>query len=190
MGLDEKKRIYSFDFQGRRFIFLDSGTYRGNTEGWFSDQPDFAAQMAGLTNWLQEAKDQGMKQVFVTYHKPSFCISGHGPLPEGHNPHPYLKPFATDLDITVFNGHVHTTEMYLVDGVRYLMLGGGGAPQVLEAGNPPQDYPKELYWKGQPRTEEYNYLLVKAGPQGVGFFLHRFRPGDVEQPMLWQEILK
>lgn len=190
MGLDEKRRIYSFDFRGRRFIFLDSGAYKGQGEGWFADQPDFAGQMAALTNWLQEAKDQGMKQVFVTYHKPSFSISGHGPLPEGHNPHPYLKPFAQDLDITVFNGHVHTTEMYQKDGIRYLMLGAGGAPQVLEAKSPPPDYPKELYWKGQPRAEEYNYLLVKAGPQGTSFFLHRFRPSDVEKPLLWQEIMK
>ena len=29
----------------------------------------------------------------------------------------------------MFNGHVHTTELYDVDGVKYLMFGGGGAEQ-------------------------------------------------------------
>ena len=29
----------------------------------------------------------------------------------------------------MLNGHVHTTEIYDVDGVKYLMLGGGGAEQ-------------------------------------------------------------
>ena len=29
----------------------------------------------------------------------------------------------------MFNGHVHTTEMFDVDEVKYLMLGGGGAEQ-------------------------------------------------------------
>ena len=33
------------------------------------------------------------------------------------------------LRIVAFNGHVHTTELYDVDGVKYLVLGGGGAEQ-------------------------------------------------------------
>ncbi len=40
-----------------------------------------------------------------------------------------LASYAKDLDIVVFNGHVHTTEIYDVDGVKYLLLGGGGAEQ-------------------------------------------------------------
>ena len=40
-----------------------------------------------------------------------------------------IASYAKDMEIIVFNGHVHTTEIYEVDGVKYLMLGGGGAEQ-------------------------------------------------------------
>ncbi len=52
-----------------------------------------------------------------------------GPIPEDQNPHKTTASYAKDLDIVVFNGHVHTTERYQVDGVKYLLLGGGGAEQ-------------------------------------------------------------
>lgn len=51
------------------------------------------------------------------------------PTPESDNPHKVIASNAKDLELIVFNGHVHTTEMYDVDGVKYLMLGGGGAEQ-------------------------------------------------------------
>jgi hypothetical protein len=31
------------------------------------------------------------------------------------------------LDIVVFFGHVHTRELFQADGVKYFVLGGGGA---------------------------------------------------------------
>jgi hypothetical protein len=191
MGLSSKRHIYALDFAGCRFIFLDSGGYRlGQPDGWYSDSPDFATQMQALTGWLKDAVAQNMRQVFVVYHKPSFCISGHGALPEGHNPHPYLRPFAGQLNITVFNGHVHTTELYQVDGIRYLLLGAGGAPQVLNGDTPPAGYPQELYWRGGPRQEEYNYLVARVDGQGLGLWLHRFRPGDPVHPFQKLELFK
>jgi hypothetical protein len=54
------------------------------------------------------------------------------------------------MEVTVLTGHIHTTEIYDVDGVKYLMLGGGGAEQdPLLPGrthfNVPADYPPDLY---------------------------------------------
>ena len=49
-----------------------------------------------------------------------------GAIAESQNPHHVLAAYAKDLDIVVFNGHVHTTELFDVDGVKYLVLGGGG----------------------------------------------------------------
>ena len=86
----------------------------------------------------------------------------------------------------MFNGHVHTTEMYEVDGVKYLMLGGGGAEQdpILPgrtSNKVPADYPPDLYWKGEPPKEEYNYVLVDVEPgQKTKFTLSRFRPWSAE----------
>ena len=47
-----------------------------------------------------------------------------------------------------------TTELYEVDGVKYLLLGGGGAQQdpILPGRTAiklPAGYPPDLYWKGQ-----------------------------------------
>ena len=40
-----------------------------------------------------------------------------------------IAAYAKDMEVVVFNGHVHTTEIFDVDGVKYLMLGGAGAEQ-------------------------------------------------------------
>ncbi len=191
MGFTIERRLYKFDYGASRFIFLDTGDmdYR-NPSAWGSKHPDFQAQMAILTEWLQEAKKEGIDQVFVTFHSPAFCIAGWGPLPSKENPHSYLKPFASDLKITVFNGHIHTTEIYQVDGIRYLLLGAGGGEQGYQANIPPKGYPEELYWKGQPRVEDYNYLRVQVSNKGTRMWLRRYRPGaetPVEEVELYQE---
>ncbi len=191
MGFTIERRVYKFDYGGCRFIFLDTGDldYR-NPSAWGGKHPDFQAQMAILTEWLQEAKEEGKRQVFVTFHSPAFCVSGFGPLPSDENPHPYLKPFASELKITVFNGHVHTTEVYQVDGIRYLLLGAGGGEQGYRANIPPKGYPEELYWKGQPRVEDYNYLRVQVSNEETRMWLRRYRPRAdtaVEEVELYQE---
>ena len=85
--------------------------------------------MKELKQGLDEAKAAGIKKVFIAFHNPTFCRSGMGAIPEAQNPHKTIASYAKDLDIVVFNGHVHTTEQYEVDGVKYLLMGGGGAEQ-------------------------------------------------------------
>jgi hypothetical protein len=81
---------------------------------------------------------------------------------------------------------VHSEIIYDVGGVKYLLLGGGGAEQdpILPGRSHvkvPADYPPELYWKGEDRKEEYNYVLVDVQPgQKTKFTLHRFRPWSPE----------
>ena len=42
-------------------------------------------------------------------------------------------------------------------------------------------YPPDLYWKGKPPIEEYNYVLVDVEPaQKTKFTLTRYRPGPAE----------
>jgi len=182
-GLSADQLVYKFDFKGARFIFLWTGKYdyRSPT-AWDATRPTFEGQMQELTQWLDEAKAAGIRKVFITFHNPAFCRSGMGPIPEAQNPHKILAPYAKDLDIVVFNGHVHTTELYKVDGVKYLLLGGGGAEQdpILPGRTSikvPANYPPDLYWKGQAPKEEYNYVLVDVEPgQRTKFTLNRFRP--------------
>ena len=153
---------------------------------WDATRPAYEGQMNELKQWLDEAKAAGIRKVFVSFHAPAFCRAGMGPIPEAQNPHRILASYAKDLEIVVFNGHVHTTELYEVDGVKYLLLGGGGAEQdpILPGRTSikvPADYPPDLYWKGQPPKEEYNYVLVDVEPgQKTKFTLNRFRPWSAE----------
>ena len=186
-GVSDKRLIYKFDFGGARFIFLWTGKYDYRSpSGWDADRPQYEAQMKELRNWLDEAKAAGTRKIFIAFHAPAFCRSGMGPIPEPQNPHKVIASYAKDLEIVVFNGHVHTTELYEVDGVKYLLLGGGGAEQdpILPgrtAFKVPANYPPDYYWKGQPPKEEYNYLLVDVQPgQKTKFTLNRFRPWSAE----------
>lgn len=179
-GFDEKKRIYSFDKENARFIFLNSGpqcdSEVGQNTDWCSTKPDYPAQMTFLRKELDNAKKNKLGHIFVTYHKPSYIKVGHNPLPAEKNPHHVLKAYADDFNIVVFNSHAHTTEHYLVDGVRYLVIGGGGAPQAFYPTRNPTKQ-TELYWKGAPRHEEYNILKITVSGTRVKGVLQRFQPG-------------
>ncbi len=187
LGVTDKQLIYKFDFEGVRFIFLWTGKYDyRDPTSWDATRPAFEEQMKQLKIWLDDAKAKGTKKVFIAFHSPAFARSGMGAIPEVQNPHKTIAAYAKDLDIVVFNGHVHTTELYEVDGVKYLLLGGGGAEQdpILPGRTHikvPDGYPLDQYWKGESPKEDYNFVHVdvKAG-QPTKFTLNRFRPWAAE----------
>ena len=183
-GISDQRLIYKFDYNGARFMFLWTGEYdHHDPSAWTANRPTYEQQMNQLREWLDEAKSAGTKKVFITFHNPVFCRSGMGSIPEAQNPHRLLASYAKDLDIVVFNGHVHTTEVFDVDGVKYLVLGGGGAEQdpILPGRTHievPANYPPDRYWQGSGPKEEYNFLLVDVKPgEKTRFTLNRFRPG-------------
>ena len=113
LGVSDKQLVYKFDYNGARFIFLWTGKYDENKPtAWGATRPTYEEQMKLLAQWLDEAKAAGIRKVFVSFHNPVFCRSGMGPIPEAQSPHKLLASYAKDLDIVVFNGHVHTTEIY------------------------------------------------------------------------------
>jgi hypothetical protein len=195
-GVSDKQLTYKFDFEGARFIFLWTGRYDyRDPTGWTGTRPTYEEQMKQLQVWLDEAKDAGTKKVFITFHNPTFCRSGMGAIPEAQNPHKTIAAYAKDLDIVVFNGHVHTTEAYEVDGVKYFVLGGGGAEQdpILPGRTHikvPDGYPLDQYWKGEAPKEDYNYLHVEVKPgQPTKFTINRYRPWSAE-PFATVELFK
>jgi hypothetical protein len=196
LGVTPTRLIYKFDFKGARFIFLWSGKYDYRSpSGWDGDRPKYADQMKQMQRWLDEAKAAGTRKAFIVFHYPVFARSGFGAIPAPDNPHKLIAAYAKDMEVVVFNAHIHTTEIYEVDGVKYLMLGGGGAEQdpILPGRSRvkvPADYPPELYWKGEARQEDYNYVLVDVEPgQKTKFTLNRFRPGSTE-PFVSVELFK
>ena len=130
LGISDKQLIYKFDYNGARFIFLWTGKDDERLPtAWGATRPTYEEQIKQLKLWMNEARAAGIRKVFVSFHHPVFARSGMGALPEAQNPHKIFASYAKDLDIVVFNGHVHTTEIYDVDGVKYLLLGGGAAEQ-------------------------------------------------------------
>jgi hypothetical protein len=187
LGVTTERLIYKFDFKGSRFIFLWTGKYDYRSPSlWDGDRPVYAEQMVQLRTWLDEARSTGIRKAFIVFHYPVFCRAGLGPIPEPDNPHKVIAAYARDLELVVFNGHVHTTELYDVDGVKYLLLGGGGAEQdpILPGRTSikvPTGYPQDLYWRGTPPQQEYNYVLVDVEPnEKIRFSLTRYRPGSAE----------
>jgi len=183
LGVSADRLIYKYDFQGVRFIYLWTGKYDYRSPSdWDAERPVYEVQMKQLKEWLDEAKTKGIKKAFIVFHNPVFARSGMGGIPEPRNPHKVIASYANDLELVVLNGHVHTTELYDVDGVKYFLLGGGGAEQdpILPGRTKikvPANYPPDLYWKGQAPKEEYNYLLVDVQPgQKTKFTINRFRP--------------
>ena len=167
-GVSKEHLIYKFDYKGARFIFLWTGRYEeSKPTAWVGTRPSYEEQMKQLKQWLDEAKAAGTRKIFVDFHNPVFCRVGMGPIPAAQNPHKILASYAKDLDIVVFNGHVHTTEIYEVDGVKYLLVGGGGAEQdpILPGRTSikvPADYPQDLCWKGvnRPRRSTTTFLSM------------------------------
>jgi len=187
LGVTPDNLIYKFDFKGARFIFLWSGaTDKASPSQWDADRPKYAEQMKQMQQWLDEAKAKGIKKAFITFHYPVFARSGFGPIPAPDNPHKVIAAYAKDMEVVVFNGHIHTTELFDVDGVKYLLLGGGGAEQdpILpgrQSLKVPAGYPPDLYWKGEPLKEDYNYIVLDVKPgEKTKFTLNRFRPGSAE----------
>ena len=196
LGVSANKLTYKFDYKGARFMFLWTGEYDyRQPTSWTATRPTYEEQMKELRGWLDEAKATGIKKVFLTFHNPVFARSGMGAIPEAQNPHKLLASYAKDMEVVVFNGHVHTTEIYDVDGVKYLLLGGGGAEQdpILPGRTHvkvPPDYPPDLYWKGEDPKEDYNYVIVNVKPgQKTTFTLHRLRPWSSE-PFETVELFK
>ena len=113
LGVTPENLIYKFDFRDCRFIFLWSGKYDYRSpSNWDADRPKYEEQMAHMKEWLDEAKAKGIPKVFIIFHYPVFARAGLGPIPFASNPHRFIASYAKDFELVVFNGHVHTTEMY------------------------------------------------------------------------------
>ncbi len=184
-GFTEEERIYTRDYKGSRFVFLNTGPYVPET-AWNSTNPDYSSQMNYLKQQLDDALAKKIKNVFVTYHYPSFVKVGHPPLPPDQNPHNLLKQYSNKLNVVVFNSHTHTTEHYFVDNINYLVMGAGGAPQKYEPVKGGSTEP-ELYWKGKPRFEEYNYIKIEVSKNRIVGKIHRYAP-EFDNEMEWVEV--
>jgi len=106
---------YSLDHKGSHFIVLNS------------ESTEALSRIAGnQLEWLRSNLEahRDAKQTFVFLHKPLWDEPGKRELWE-RDVHPILSEYGVDV---VFAGHVHRYEKSpTIDGVRYIITGGGGA---------------------------------------------------------------
>ena len=136
---------YSFDYAGCRFIALD------NSLGHFPEE---------RLQWLDHQLDTPLRK-FVFLHKPP-DIGKWGKAFDASPWHENARRFTALVGQhrvdRVFVGHIHAYGEKEIDGVRYVLSGGAGAPL-------------------DPSAHAYfHYVLVTVSPTGVQDRVIRLRP--------------
>lgn len=189
----EKNHSYYFTCGNSLFISICTGGYIGeySKELAFEQDRKITCTQADyiqlqLPSFLETTADNmaksgtPLKNIFVQYHKPSFSYYKHPPLDKKSDPVEALRAFAQKnekVQILVFNGHNHTTELYQpAPNIMVLVAGGGGAPQKVLSQDLPSVAVKEIYeekgvkevfWKAlgsttEKRTMRINYWTVEV----------------------------
>jgi hypothetical protein len=172
---------YAFVIGNSLFVNLCSGVYGTDPEKFEEDDKiwnckaieSFDKLMQSLRLLYGQLTYKGrLKNIFVTYHKPSYSTYEHPPLNTDNDPVQTLLEFKKgkpDLHIFVFNGHNHVTELFQPSpGVFALVAGGGGAPQ--KQGIAVNDHGKpmpELFWSavGSSRYRRINFFRAYIDQQ-------------------------
>ena len=98
-------------------------------EHWTDDE-----SLLWLEQTLQKLEDK--KWLFFTHHEPMYSFSNHGPWLEGRE---YVQPLLEERGVAlVLAGHNHCYERFEVNGITYVVSGGGGAP-LYSTGDGPDD---------------------------------------------------
>jgi len=116
LALPGNERWYSFDYAGCHFICLDSNP-------WAQQNPE-SEQYAWLEDNLKANQDALL--TFVAFHHPLYSTGNHGAHQQLRE---WWKPLFDRYGVdAVINGHDHDYEHSVVDGIHYIVTGGGGAP--------------------------------------------------------------
>ncbi|RKZ28350.1 hypothetical protein DRQ26_01260 [bacterium] len=114
--LPGNEQWYSFDYANCHFVVLNNNADISTG----SEQYNFVADDLA-------AADGNYDFIFVIFHRPPYtCGTEHGNHTDTQT---YLCPLFVAHNVAmVFNGHNHDYERNYVDGVYYIVTGGGGAP--------------------------------------------------------------
>jgi hypothetical protein len=125
---DSTERYYSFNYGHAHFISIDTDSpYSPGSPQYEWLLQDLQSDMRNETMWT-----------FVYFHKPPWSEGWEGyPGEIGVRNHlvPLFEEYGVDM---TFSGHTHDYERGLLNGVYYIVTGGGGAP--LESSGQAYDY--------------------------------------------------
>ena len=137
---------YSLDVAGIHLVMLDSNAY------------DHEAQLAWLDADLAAARKAGVRAIFAATHDGPYSRGNHGGNRIARER--YAPVLAKHGVLLLFTGHDHIYQRGEVDGLRYIVTGGGGASL----------YPIRCGTRGRPRCDqddgaalavsEHHYLTV------------------------------
>jgi len=137
---------YSFDVAGVHFSMIDSNAYESEE------------QLSWLRDDLAAARRAGARALFAAVHDGPYSRGLHGGNRVARER--YAPLLARAGAVMLFSGHDHIYQRGEVDGLRYIVSGGAGAPL----------YPVRCGVRGRPRcpvedgavlaTSEYHYVLV------------------------------
>ncbi len=121
--LPGNERWYSVDdIDGLNFIVLDTGSDLSPATTLAPASPQY--------QWLESELSSSISATDVTivlFHYPLYSTGYHGSDDKGIRDG--LVPLFQQYGVgAVFNGHDHDYERFTVDGIRYIVTGGGGAP--------------------------------------------------------------
>lgn len=138
LALPGNGRWYSFDYAKCHFVVLDSNPDLGlNPQPWYRQEPS-----SPQYRWLEKdlAQHQDARFIFVFFHHPLYSTGNHGGQA---NLRSWWKPLFDKYRVSaVFNGHDHDYERSLVDGIPYVVTGGGGAGLHHTTGQAPETLAK------------------------------------------------
>ncbi len=119
---DVRKPYYSFNWGNSHFTMLNS---EGSDSAGSPREAFWPEQRRWLENDLQRAKSADFR--FVAFHTPPFSVV-KGRMNAKHPVQDLVPLFEQHKAAAVFLGHDHNYQHHLKNGVRYLVVGGGGAP--------------------------------------------------------------
>lgn len=155
-ALPNNEHWYSFRYGNSAFHCLDNySTYStGSVQyNWF------------LSELLADSADPSIRHIFVWFHEPPYTTNtGHS---SNTTIRQYISPLLERFHVQLaFQGHNHCYEHSLVNGVHYIITGGGGAPLYTGWG---QAQSWTVY-----REATYEFVLVDV--RGDTIFSRGIRP--------------
>ncbi|MFH1735107.1 MAG: metallophosphoesterase, partial [bacterium] len=165
-----KENVYSFDWGSAHLVSLNNDYMKKSSNAGTEDKIGYrngwitAEQLDWLVKDLRDARDRGLKQLFVYLHEPAFPNGGHvkdsmwwdGKIPEMVTMRNCFWKILSDHNVcAVFCGHEHNFSLTLIDDsiapsftnpVWQVVTGGGGAPFYSQNSETPWAHNVEYFY--------------------------------------------
>jgi len=157
--LPNNEKWYSVIYENSLFILLNSNLALD----------DNSEQYAWLRNELSNAS--GYDYRIVIFHHPIYNVGLH--IPDEKNIEPFLVPLFIKYDVDlVISGHDHNYQRFFVDGIYYIITGGGGAPLY---GQTTSDTNNQVFKK------TYHYCLININSDRLTFTTYDIDKNIIDQ---------